>query len=447
MTDLWMLPAHALVEGYRQDAFTPLDALESILQRCDVINPKINAVIARDDAASREMAKASTERWIGGSALSPLDGVPISVKDNLLVAGLPATWGSRGLVDHVPENDEMPVARLRQGGAILFGKTNVPELTVQGYTDNLLFGATGLPFAPELTPGGSSGGAVSAVAAGIGPLALCTDGGGSIRRPAAHAGLYGFKPGAEQVQRGNGFPAILGAFEVVGPIGRDAQDIETMFHWLARSKPYDSLLSSKCILYARRFANQPVDTNILSLCDEAAEKLRAQGHDVHIIETFDVLSDIDKIWPVISTAGVAWMSRADEKIGEHLGVAVASMAEAGRKIDAADYAGAMVGIEAMRICYQKAIDGYDLLMTPAIAAFSWPKVQSHPEFIEGQPVGPRGHAIFTAFTNALGLPAITLPLAVSDGALPCGFQLVGRQGDDALLLKIARAWDHLIISK
>ena len=119
--------------------------------------------------------------------------MPVTVKDNILVAGLPCRWGSRLYADYVPQQDELPVARLRAEGAVIVGKTNVPEFTLEGYTSNLLFGTTRNPWNPQLTPGGSSGGAVAALAAGLGPLALGTDGGGSIRRPVSHTGLAGLK--------------------------------------------------------------------------------------------------------------------------------------------------------------------------------------------------------------------------------------------------------------
>ncbi|SNS31757.1 amidase [Tropicimonas sediminicola] len=440
MAELWELSAHDLVTGYAAGEFTPLDALESVLARCDAVNPVINAVIARDDARSREMARDSAARWQAGARLSALDGVPISVKDNLLVAGLPATWGTPGLRDHVPTRDECPVARLRAGGAVLFAKTNVPELTVQGYTDNRLFGATGLPFAPDLTPGGSSGGAAAAVAAGIGPLALCTDGGGSIRRPAAHAGLYGFKPGAGRVPRGEGFPAILGAFEVVGPIGRDMRDIDTMSRWLAGSADPVKEAGPARVLHARRFSGQPVDQEIQQLCDRAADRVRALGHEVVSVESFDATAAIDRIWPVISCAGVAWLRQNDPRLADGFGPAVTAMADAGQGMSATDYAGALVGIEELRLAYREAMAGYDMLMTPAIAALSWPKAQSHPEEIDGQPVGPRGHAVFTAFANALGLPGLTLPAGWSEAGLACGIQLVGEPGADESLLQIGLQW-------
>lgn len=440
MADLWRLAAHELTQGFAEGRFTPVMALDSVLARCDAFNPVINAVIARDDAASRAMAAASSERWQKGRPLSPLDGVPVSVKDNLLMTGLPATWGTPSLRDNRPEADEMPVARLRAGGAVLFAKTNVPEFTVQGYTDNALFGPTGLPQAPALTPGGSSGGAAAAVAAGIGPLALCTDGGGSIRRPAAHAGLYGLKPGAGRIRRGGGFPPFLGQFEVVGPIGRDARDVAAMFGWLAGTGPVFSPAGAPRILYARHFGHQPVDIEILKLCDHAAEDLAAMGCDVAITDSFEATTRIDRIWPVISSVGIAWLLDNHPEILANAGANAQSMASAGRKLSASDYAEALIQLEEMRHDFDTAMAGRDLLMTPAIAALSWPKAETHPPVIAGQQVGGRGHAVFTAFANALGLPGLALPVGTTPDALPCGAQLIGGSGADENLLDLAIRW-------
>ena len=147
----------------------------------------------------------SEARWRAGTPLSQLDGVPITVKDNMVVRGMRSTWGSALYSEFMPDADELPVARLRAAGAVIFGKTNCPEFTVQGYTDNLLFGPTRNPWNLALTPGGSSGGAVAAVSAGLCPIALATDGGGSIRRPASYTGLVGLKPSRGRVARAEGF--------------------------------------------------------------------------------------------------------------------------------------------------------------------------------------------------------------------------------------------------
>src|SRR5579859_3237016 len=236
---LWSLTAHELVEGYRSGTFTPVQATLAVLDRCAAVNSKLNAVIALDRDGALRDAHESAERWRNGGPLSDLDGVPISVKDNLYLKGLPATWGSRLLADFVPSRDEPAIALLRAAGLILFGKTNVPEFTIQGYTSNLVFGTTFNPHAPGKTPGGSTGGGAAAVAAGIGPLAIGTDGGGSVRRPAAHCGLFGLKPSIGQIARIGGFRQILADFEVIGPLARSLADLSAAFSAMRGYDPRD----------------------------------------------------------------------------------------------------------------------------------------------------------------------------------------------------------------
>src|ERR1700738_2992539 len=211
MRDAWALTAADLTAAYARGAATPEPALESVLGRIEAVNPDLNAVVTIDLAGARAAAGA---RWRAGQALGPLDGIPLTVKDNLFVGGLRATWGSALFVDFIAPQDDLPVARLRAAGAVIVGKTNTPELSLSGYTDNLIFGSTGNPWAPALSPGGSSGGPVAAVASGMAPLALATDAGGSIRRPAGHTGVAGLKPGLGQVPRRFGFPPLGAALPV-----------------------------------------------------------------------------------------------------------------------------------------------------------------------------------------------------------------------------------------
>ena len=181
----WQATATELAEAFAIRKCVPDDVITGCLVRIERLDASLNGFVALSETARTE-AEASTRRWAEGKPLSSLDGVPIAVKDNLAVAGMPATWGSQHYADFVPDKDELPVARLRAAGLIIVGKTNVPEFTLEGYTANPLHGVTGNPWNPDLTPGGSSGGSVAAVAAGMVPLALGTDGGGSTRRPAAN---------------------------------------------------------------------------------------------------------------------------------------------------------------------------------------------------------------------------------------------------------------------
>lgn len=434
---LWTYTAAELVAGFASGRFTPDDALASVLDRCTALNPTLNAVIALNPDA-RVQAAASTDRWRSRAPASPLDGVPITLKDNLLVAGMPATWGSRAFADFRPRRDELPVAQLRQAGLVFVGKTNVPELTLQGYTDNLLFGPTGNPWAPDLTPGGSSGGAAAAVAGGIGPLALCTDGGGSTRRPAGHTGVFGFKPSTQTIARGGGFPAILGDFEVVGLLARSLEDIGLAFDILAPTRRDPLPSTPPRALYVRTFADQPVDPEVTASVSLAVAELAVAGWRIEYCDSLDVLAPVEALWPIVAQSGVAYLFECRPELRDGAGSDIVAMAKAGATYTGRDYAGALADIAELRAAFAASMAKYDVLVTPAIAALSWPKSETHPKTIDGKPVGPRGHALFTAFANALGLPALAVPTGVSRAGLPIGLQLVGRSGTDRRLLELAR---------
>ena len=233
----WSEPATELASLYRVGAATPTAMLESVLGRIEDVNPRINALVTLDVAGAREAAAAASQRWRNGTPLGSLDGVPLTVKDNLFVRGLRATWGSLLFAEHVAPQDDLPVARLRAAGAVIVGKTNTPELALAGYTDNRLFGATGNPWAPTLTPGGSSGGAVAGVSAGFGPLAVATDAGGSIRRPSGHTGVAGLKPGVGRVPRRYGFPPLAQDLQVIGLVARAIADLQLAFAAISTTQP------------------------------------------------------------------------------------------------------------------------------------------------------------------------------------------------------------------
>ncbi len=227
--DLWRLPATELQRRFREGTLSPVEALASCLARLEEVNPAINAVIARRDSSARAEAQASERRYAQGRPLSALDGIPLTVKDSLFTHDLPTTWGTPALREYRHGHDELAVGRARAGGALIIGKTNVPEFALEGYTDNPIFGVTGNPWNTQLTPGGSSGGAVAAVASGIAPLAIGQDGGGSIRRPAAHTGLVGLKPSLSAVPREHVLPSLLLDFEVIGPLARTVADARLLF--------------------------------------------------------------------------------------------------------------------------------------------------------------------------------------------------------------------------
>ena len=442
----WQMSAEALSQAYARRTLSPVEALLSVLSRADAVHPLLNALVVRDDAAAMAAAQASEARWLRGTPLSPLDGVPLTVKDNIPVAGLPCRWGSRLFAHHRPARDESPVARLRAGGALILGKTNVPEFTLQGYTDNPLFGPTGNPWAPALTPGGSSGGAVAAVAAGIGPLALGTDGGGSIRRPCGFTGLHGFKPGRDMVPRADGLPVLLPGLEEAGPIARSMADLLLALRLLAPTlTPLAEVPGPLRIAYWRAIGDSPVDAAILVRCDAAAERLRALGHTVALQSSLPEVEAFNRrAWPVIASTGLAAVlhERIDGHEEDALTPAMAALLAQGRSHSAVDLFQAQALQRALARALQGLFAQHDLLLTPASAALPWPADQPHPTAIAGQPVDGRGHAVFTAFVNGAGLPALAVPAGPTEDGLPVGLQLVAPRGGDALLCAVGAMWER-----
>lgn len=433
-----------LATALRSGALTAQALLERCLARIAAQDGALNSFVAIDEAAAQQAARESDARLASGAARSVLEGIPLSIKDNILVKALPATWGSRALKGFVPERDELPVARLRDAGAIILGKTNVPELTLEGYTSNDLFGTTRNPFNTALTPGGSSGGAAAGVAAGLVPSAIGTDGGGSIRRPACHTGLVGWKPSTGHIPRLWGFPSILTDFEVIGTLTHTVADAVLLDEVLKGADLRDrrSLLRQPApwpdrkrrVLYISQFANRPVDPEITAATAAFVDRLAENGAEIITGDVFFDLEMVNTIWRIISRAGVDFLMNWQPAIAELAGASVQAMAQEGRTITGADYLHALEQVAALRLQMSEVFSTYDLVLTPSAAALPWPAAQAYPDVIHGQAAGPRDHAIFTGWVNIAGLPAIALPAGLSKDGLPIGIQMIAGFGRDAELL-------------
>lgn len=438
----------ALAADLRAGRLTSEALVERCLERVRRLDPRLNSFVALDEAGARAAAKASDVLLARGAPRSALEGVPLSVKDNVHAAGLPSTWGSRALADFVPDRDELPIARLRAAGAIILGKTNVPELTLEGYTRNDLFGVTRNPWDARLTPGGSSGGAAAGVAAGLVPAAIGTDGGGSIRRPACHTGLVGWKPSIGRLPRIDGFPSILTDFETIGTLTRTVDDALALDAAMAGPDARDrrSLFAAAPlwpqrrlrIVFAPQFGEAPVDPEVAAVAAHVAGTLERDGHEVRRESVFFDLEEAARIWHVISRAGVAWLTTwRGGALATLAGASVRAMAEEGRRVTGADYLDALERVAALRRLSADLFARADLVLTPTAAALPWPAETPYPDRIDGKPAGPRDHAIFTGWVNIAGLPAISLPVALSRAGLPIGVQFVAGFGADASLLAFA----------
>lgn len=417
--------------------------LEAVLERSAEINPKLNLFAKLDAEGARKAARESDERFASGAPLSALDGVPLTIKDNITVRGLPCAWGSKLYLDFVPEADELPVARLRENGAVILGKTNVSEFTLgRGNINTLAFGVTRNPWNPDLTPGASTGGGAAATAGGVGPIAIGTDGGGSIRRPAGYNNLVGLKPSTGRVARINGLPPILHDFEIIGPIARTVHDVATTLSLIEGPHKHDraslgftsgqlgSVPEPLRVLYVPQF-EAPVDKEISISCAKAAGQLEQLGF--HVTEgaaPFDV-GVFEKHWPVVGAAGLAWLLKNKNWQGQ-VGTPYPPMIETGEGLKATDYVDALLGFAELYRQLARTFEQYDIIMTPTSGAMPW----------VAEDFAPPHHRAFTGIVNVTGLPAISLPGPMSSGGLPIGFQMIAPFGEDWRLLSIAKTFEQ-----
>lgn len=452
MTEWWRLGVGELAAAFARGETDPLEVVGCYLERIGRLDQELNSyTVVAPDAEQR--AAESAARLRAGQARSPLEGVPIAVKDNLSVAGMPAAWGSSAFADQPRAADELPIRRLREAGAIFLGKTNTPEFAIEGYTANARFGVTRNPWNTDLTPGGSSGGAVAAVAAGLAAAAVGTDGGGSIRRPAAHTGLFGLKPTIGSVPRSGGLPQLLLDFEVVGPVARSAGDLRLMYTALSgpdRADPPSRVTLPRSddernlrILYVETFGDNPCDPKIREAVGRAADHLVQLGHRVERGPLPLDLGPLDAFWGKIGQVGLASMRSRMPTVAANASPQYLAIADLGESIPAREFFTGLETVRQVRSGVSLVFAEWDLIMTPATAAQPWAAKSVFPEVIDGRVVGPRGHAIYTGWVNASGHPAIAIPCDRAPDGMPIGFQLVGDLFDELRLLKIAADFEAL----
>lgn len=461
---LWQWSAADLSRAYASGESDPVQAVNACLEQMDRVNPLLSAVIVRRDAEVLKEATSAAQRWREGRPLSPLDGVPITVKDSLFMSGYPTTWGFSGLAAHVNAEDELAVKKSREAGMLILGKTNVSEFALEGYTDNPVFGPTGNPWHPALTPGGSSGGAAAAVASGMGPLAIAQDGGGSIRRPASHTGVVGLKPSLSAWPREHTLPSLLLDFEVIGPLGRTVTDVQMMFECLRGAASVDRLslaaaqaidqraapeLKTLKVLYVERLGQAPLDPEVASKVTEACRKLEGLGLNLDCGALPLDLEFFNEAWPQIGQIGLAHLFENYPQFQAAASEKFHQLASFGRSIPAHRLWKILEKVREIRRQSAHLFDKWDLIVMPSAAALPWQANQPYPTIIDGQEVGPRGHAIYTGWVNAAGLPALALPTGFSASGCPIGMQIVGPYGSDEQLLQVGLAfekaapWAHL----
>jgi aspartyl-tRNA(Asn)/glutamyl-tRNA(Gln) amidotransferase subunit A len=427
------------------------DLLARCIARLEADNPRLNAVVTPCLDVAKAAAAASDARRGAGAARGPLDGLAFTVKDNLHVGGMRATWGSRLFADNVAAEDDLCVARLRAAGGVLVGKTNTPEFALATHTGNDVFGATRNPWDVSRVPGGSTGGGAAAVAAGIAPIALGTDAGGSIRVPAALCGITGFRPSVGLIPRLHGFPALALDFQAIGVMARSAGLVRRVTAVLAGPDVRDRASLAFAGLRAampgpRRIRLVPggpgtgTDPEVSALVRAAAEVLRGLGHAVTEGPMPHDAAGLVAIRSVLSAAGVARVVAPHPGWEGLVTPPIRAAAERGFGIRAIDYVAAMDDLAAWRAATAAAMEGVDILLTPTCPVPAWPLDAAAASGVPGMPAGPAHAVAFTAFANAMGWPAISLPAGLTRAGLPVGVQLVAPYGADGALLDLAEAF-------
>lgn len=454
--DLCYLSAIELASAIREKTVSPLEVTRVALDRIEKLNPTLNAFCTlMHESAMRDAARAEAA-VMADEKLGPLHGVPVSIKDNIYVKDSRTTFGSKLLEDQITSEDAPIVERLRQAGAIIIGRTNSPEFGWKGVTDNLVFGATRNPWDVELTPGGSSGGAAAAVASGIGPIGIGTDGGGSLRIPASFCGLVGHKPSFGRVPH---YPGIsVGSLRHLGGITRTVGDSALLLNLIAGPDERDaSSLPSTDLDYLTeldrgidrvRIAYSPdlgyatVDEQVAAACETAALRLSEAGAKVDRVELD--WNDPYDCWSVFFYGGAT--ARLGDELAERrdlLDPGLRRVVEHGLTLNATDFTKALSQRDDFWQKMRTLFESYDLLITPTLAVVPFPVGQDNADPYPGQPQKDLQWTQFTYPFNLTGQPATSVPAGWTANGLPIGVQIVGRRFDDELTLRAAREFERL----
>ncbi|CAL9553826.1 amidase [Streptomyces sp. enrichment culture] len=452
MSELTELTAVRLLDGYRRGEFGPVEVTRAALRRAEAVQPEVNAFVRLLAEDALERAAASGERWRRGEPCGLLDGVPVTVKDLLPLRGAPTLRGSRTIDPAGPWEEDAPsVARLREHGAVFLGKTTTPEFGWKGVTDSPLSGVTRNPYDPARTAGGSSGGAAAAVALGAGPLALGTDGGGSVRIPAAFCGIFALKPTYGRVPL---YPASpFGTLAHVGPMTRDAADAALLMDvigapdsrdWSALGPAPGSFAEGIAggvhglrVAYSPSLGGQvAVRPAVAAAVRRAVERLAGLGAYVEEADPdfSEPVEAFHTLWFSGAARAVQHLTRDRRGL---LDPGLREICAAGARYSALDYlAAADVRTELGRRM-GRFHDTYDLLVTPTLPITAF---EAGAEVPKGS--GHRRWTGWTPFTypfNMTQQPAATVPVGTDPDGLPVGLQLVAARHHDALVLRAAHA--------
>ncbi|MEX2227238.1 MAG: amidase [Dehalococcoidia bacterium] len=451
----WM-PATEIAAAVRAKKLSPVEVTGALLDRIDAVNPVLNAYVLVTREMAISQARAAENAVMRGDVLGPLHGVPLSIKDLFDVKGLPTSKGSVVYRDNIATGYEHCARRLLDAGAIHLGKTNTPEFGFLPTTENLLFGATHNPWDITRTPGGSSGGAASQVAAGMGPLALGSDGGGSIRIPASLCGIFGLKPTYGRVPRS---PGGWSTMTHRGPMARTVGDAALMLDVIAGFEPSDPFsiddpgasfrsdieggVRGLRVGWSADLGYALVDPEVRAICETAARRFEELGCTVDEATPGFANPSADQTFMVLAaTSDAVWLSELTDEQRAQIGPPARAFLEQGSKTTGADYVRANNRRMAVWQSIRRFHETYDLLLTPALAVTAFP-IGEPPTHVGEDAFPPFGWSPFTVPFNLTGQPAASVPCGFDAKGLPVGLQIVGRAYADATVLRAARAFEQM----
>ena len=442
---------------YRKEV-SIVEVVEYFYSRIEDLNPQLNAYLALCPDEALAAAAEAQDAVQRGDSLGPLHGIPVSVKDLEMTKGIPTTLGSTVFNDRTPNLDSVVVERVRQAGAIILGKTNTPEFGLSGTTENNLGDACRNPWNTDCTPGGSSGGAAAALAAGLCTLATGSDGGGSIRIPASFSGIFGIKPSQGRVPRygGYGLPSA-NHFSQSGPMSRTVADAALLLQVMAgpdfrdatsmRETPPDfsARLSSGVkglrIGWSPDYGYAAVDPEVARITEKASGLFQELGANLDAVN-LDLEDPFPAFWDVFATASyTSYGHMLDDRRDDFTDYGLKAL-DHGASLTGADLSRALLQVDILKRNFETLFDTYDLLVTPTMAVPAFP-IEQRPSEIGGKHVEPFwGFLPFTYPINMTGQTASSVPCGFSIGGMPIGLHIVGPHGGEAKVLQASAAFEE-----
>lgn len=452
------------LSAMKRGELLPSQLVETSLAQIETQNPSLNAVVTLAAQRAREEAGEWDAAYARGAEVPPLAGLPVLIKDNQRTEGIRTTLGSERHLNQIPQEDAGIVARLRAAGAIIVGKTNIPEYSIGANTVNPVFGATGNPFNPEMTCGGSSGGSAVAVAADMVKLATGSDHGGSLRIPACYCGVVGFRatPGIVPNEERR---TPTTHYSLQGPIGQNVDDVALMLSVIAdralggdqdpmafpleagafrHLEPLD--VSSLKVAFSPDLGGLLVSGQTRALFDERMSRLaplfkRCDPHSIDLTRA----PDID--WHLRQDVFVSQYFEEADEWDDDFNPNIKQTYEAARNTSMQAIAQARYGqLELIRACHAL-FEDYDLLMVPGVGVQPFRWTMNYPSEVDGAPIANyMAWLHLTSSLTVVGLPVITLPMGLDESGLPFGVQVIGRRYGDHQLLSMASAIERATLA-